>query len=398
MPPGPSVTGLVLSGGGARAAYQVGALRAIAKLLPRSNAQPFPVICGTSAGAINAALLGTNADSFRRGVARLVRWWRKICVTDVYRADFFTLARHAARLLGSLGGGGRGPRGAPTLLDNAPLARLLRAGTDLAQVQAHINSGRLHALGINATSYGTGHAVTFFEAAPTVAEWRRARRHGERCRLAVPHLMASSAIPFVFPPIRVGDDYYMDGSVRQIAPLAPALHLGATRIVALAVGQFTGQAGAAATNGTTSARQPSLGQMAGHALSSVFLDNLGADLERLHQVNRLLGNLPPGEASRRNVGASSIDVLVLYPSCDLGTLALHYADKLPRGVRYLLRGHGSTEGTGANLLSYLLFDREFARVLLKQGYDDAMARRNEIAGFLCGPSAGYVPLFPQELR
>ncbi len=178
MPPAANVTGLVLSGGGARAAYQVGALRAIAKLMPRDQRQPFPIICGTSAGAINAALLGSNADSFRRGVARLVRWWRRIVVTDVYRGDLVTLARHAVRLIGSLGGGGHGPRGAPTLLDNTPLAALLRAGIDLSRVKAHIESGHLRALGINATSYGTGHAVTFFEAAATVAEWRRARRRG----------------------------------------------------------------------------------------------------------------------------------------------------------------------------------------------------------------------------
>ena len=387
-------TGLVLSGGGARVAYQVGALRAIAKLMPKGGAQPFPVICGTSAGAINAALLASNADSFRRGVARLVRWWRDIRVTDVYRADLFTLARHAARLIGILGGGGHGPRGAPTLLDNAPLAALLRSGIDLSRVRTHIESGHLRALGINATSYGTGHAVTFFEGASDLAEWRRARRRGERCRLAREHLMASSAIPFVFPAIRIGGDYYMDGSVRQIAPLAPALHLGAKRIVVLAVGQFNGQSASAAA----ARHHPSLGQIAGHALSSVFLDNLGADLERLHQVNRLLSLLPPDEASRGTPAASHVDVFVLSPARDLGALALRYADRLPRGVHYLLRGHGSMAGTGANLLSYLLFDREFARVLLKQGYDDAMARRHELVGFLRGAAAGYPPLSPLELR
>ena len=398
MSPPEHITGLVLSGGGARAAYQVGALRAIAKLLPRGNAQPFPVICGTSAGAINAALLGSNADSFRRGVARLLHWWRRIVVTDVYRGDLLTLARHAARLIGNLGGGGHGPRGAPTLLDNAPLARLLRSGMDLSRVASHVESGRLRALGINATSYGTGHAVTFFEAAQTVADWRRARRRGERCRLGVEHLMASTAIPFVFPAARVDSDYYMDGSVRQIAPLSPALHLGARRILVLAVGQFTGQASSPATRGMHRARHPSIGQIAGHALSSVFLDNLGADLERLYQVNRLLRVLPDREVAQPDFTATNVDVFVLFPSCDLGAFALRYADRLPRGVHYLLRGHGSTQGTGSNLLSYLLFDREFARALIKLGHDDAMARRDELAGFLGGASAGYVPLFPRELR
>lgn len=398
MPPAEHITGLVLSGGGARAAYQVGALRAIAKLMPRGNAQPFPVICGTSAGAINAALLGSNADSFRRGVARLLRWWRKIVVTDVYRGDLLTLARHAARLIGNLGGGGHGPHGAPTLLDNAPLAALLRSGMDLARIETHVASGHLRALGINATSYGTGHAVTFFEAVMGVADWRRARRRGERCKLGIEHLMASTAIPFVFPAARVGADYYMDGSVRQIAPLSPALHLGARRILVLAVGQFTGQAPPLAHHSSRRARQPSIGQIAGHALSSVFLDNLGADLERLYQVNRLLRVLPEHEVAQSDFTASNVDVFVLFPSRDLGAFALRYADRLPRGVHYLLRGHGSTQGTGSNLLSYLLFDREFARALIKLGYDDAMARRDELSGFLDGASAGYVPLFPRELR
>jgi NTE family protein len=397
MPPAENVTGLVLSGGGARAAYQVGAMRAIAKLMPRDRLQPFPVICGTSAGAINAALLGSNADSFRRGVARLMRWWRKIVVTDVYRGDLSTLARHATRLIGSLGGGGHGPRGAPTFLDNAPLAALLRAGIDLSRVEAHIESGHLRALGINATSYGTGHAVTFFEAAATVSEWRRARRRGERTRLAIEHLMASTAIPFVFPAARVGHDFFMDGSVRQIAPLSPALHLGARRILVLAVGQFTGQAALAGNHGEERARHPSIGQIAGHALSSVFLDNLGADLERLHQVNRLLALVPGGEVSQRDLAASHVDAFVLFPSRDLGAFALQFADRLPRGVHYLLRGHGSTQGTGANLLSYLLFDRQFARALMQLGHDDAMARRDELALFLDGTTPGYVPLFPREL-
>ena len=398
MPPAEHATGLVLSGGGARAAYQVGALRAIAKLLPRGNVQPFPVICGTSAGAINAALLGANGDSFRRGVARLVRWWRKIVVTDVYRGDLGTLSRHALRLIGSLGGGGHGPRSAPTLLDNSPLASLLQSGIDIGRVKQHIESGHLRALGINATSYGTGHAVTFFEASGEVAEWRRARRRGERCRLAIEHLMASTAIPFVFPAARVDSDFYMDGSVRQIAPLSPPLHLGARRIIVLAVGQFTGQSATGTPPLPDRAHQPSLGQIAGHALSSVFLDNLGADLERLYQVNRLLRLQQPSESAQGVPAASNIDVFVLFPSRDLGAFALRYADRLPRGVHYLLRGQGSTQGTGANLLSYLLFDREFARALMKLGHDDAMARREELVGFLDGASPGYLPLFPRELN
>ncbi|HVN35010.1 MAG TPA: patatin-like phospholipase family protein [Casimicrobiaceae bacterium] len=382
-------TGLVLPGGGARAAYQVGALRAIARVLPARAAQPFPVICGTSAGAINAAVLASNADSFRRGVARLVRWWRAIAVTDVYRADFVTLMRHGTQLLASLGGGGLGPERATSLLDNTPLRRLLATGIDAAKIHAHVDAGNLHAVAINATSYGSGHAVTFYDGAPELAPWHRVRRRGARCALDIDHVMASAAIPLVFPAVRLGDDYYMDGSVRQMAPLAPALHLGAARVVAVAIGQFTGQA-------VTSAppRYPSLGQIAGHALSSVFLDNLGADLERLYAINRIAA----AAGGRAGAEARHVDALVLAPSTDLGALAVQYAHRLPRGVRYLLRGLGSTHGTGSNLLSYLLFDREYCRALMRVGYADAMARREEIVAFLADGAARLVPLLPAEWR
>ena len=385
----PAETGLVLPGGGARAAYQVGALRAIAEVLPKRAVHPFPVICGTSAGAINAAVLGTNADSFRRGVAHLLRWWRAITVTDVYRAALVTLTHHGVQLLASLGGGGLGPERATSLLDNAPLRRLLHAGIDTTRIHTHIDGGNLHAVAINATSYGSGHAVTFYDAAPQLAPRNRVRRRGERCRLDIDHVMASAAIPLVFPAVRVGDDYYMDGSVRQIAPLAPALHLGAARVLVIAVGQFTGQSMTPAAP-----RYPSLGQIAGHALSSVFLDNLGADLERLYAINRLAA----AAESNGHVDARHIDVLVLAPSSDLGALAVRYAHRLPRGVHYLLRGLGSTRGTGSNLLSYLLFDREYCRALIRLGYADAMARREEIVAFLADGAVRFVPLFPPEWR
>jgi NTE family protein len=389
MPSVRAETGLVLPGGGARAAYQVGALRAIARVLGKRAAHPFPVICGTSAGAINAAVLGAHAESFRRGVCGLLRWWRSIRVTDVYRADLATITRHGAQLLASLGGGGLGPERATSLLDNAPLRQLLSAGIDMSKIAAHIAAGHLHAVAINATSYGTGHAVTFYDAAPELPPWHRVRRRGERCRLDIEHVMASSAIPLVFPAVRIGADYYMDGSVRQIAPLAPALHLGAARVLVIAIGQFSGQSVAQATP-----RYPSLGQIAGHALSSVFLDNLAADLERLHAINRLAAIAHAGGGT----DVRHVDVLVLAPSHDLGALALRYAHRLPRAVRYLLRGLGSTRGTGANLLSYLLFDREYCRALMRMGFDDAMARRDEIVGFLAESSVNFIPLFPPEWR
>jgi NTE family protein len=394
MPLANHETAIILSGGGARAAYQVGALRAIAHILDGRMRIPFPVICGTSAGAINATMLAVNADDFRRGVARLTRWWRRVTVEDIYRADLVTLARHGARFLASALTGSSAPPKVASMFDNAPLTRLLVNEIDFSRLDDQIAQGNLHALSINATSYTSGHAVSFYQGANAIQPWQRLRRRGQPARLALPHLMASTAIPFVFPAGRIDDDFYMDGSVRQIAPLSPALHLGAKRIVVLAVGQFSGQRNEAAKAAT---QYPSFAQVAGHALSSVFLDNLGADLERVTQFNRLLDLVPEQPPERHGLRVKHIDAFVLSPSHDLASLALQFVDTLPGGVRMVLRGFGSTQGTGANLTSYLLFDRGFCRALLDMGYTDAMARRDELEAFLAGESVNYSPLPPREL-
>ena len=385
---------VLLPGGGARAAYQVGVLRAVARILGPSSRQPFSIICGTSAGAINAATLAVHADSFRRGVARLLRWWHRVRVTDVYRADLASVSLYGMRWLASVLVGAGGPRRAAAMLDNAPLRATLGADLDLERVAQHVRAGALRALSINATSYTTGQAVSFFQGSPAILPWQRTRRRGEAAAIGIDHLLASAAIPFVFPAARIGADFFADGSVRQIAPLSPPLHLGARRILVVAVGQFTGQ--------TPTARQreapsyPSFAQTAGHALASIFLDNLGADLERMQRMNHVL-SLVPEATQRKHLEVAHVDAMVITPSRDLGALAVPYAPDLPAGVRYLLHGLGSTEGTGAALLSYLLFDRRYTHALLELGYRDAMARRDEIAAFLARDGVRYQPLFPPEL-
>jgi NTE family protein len=393
MPTGEPQTAIILSGGGARAAYQVGALRAISHLMGRRARMPFRVICGTSAGAINAALLAINADDFRRGVARLTRWWRRVTVDDIYRGDLGTLARHSAKFLASVLTGRSGPPRVASMFDNAPLTDLLARELDFSRLDVRVADGNLHALSINATSYTTGHAVSFFQGAPSLRSWHRLRRRGQPAQLSTDHLMASTAIPFVFPAGHIDEDYFMDGSVRMIAPLAPALHLGATRIVVLAVGQFAGQ-----RQITWPAPYPSFAQVAGHALSSVFLDNMGADIERLNQYNRMIERMPVDAREMNGQTVRHVDALVLAPSQDVAAMALRHVDSLPASVRAILRGFGSTQGTGANLTSYLLFDRGFCRALLALGYADAMARRAELEAFLVGDATSFLPLPPRELE
>jgi NTE family protein len=385
---------ILLPGGGARAAYQVGVLHALARILGRDNKQPFRIICGTSAGAINAATLAVHADDFRRGVARLLSWWAALEVGMIYHADLASVAMHGMRWFASVLIGVGGPKRAASMLDNTPLRSLLQRGLDLGQVAAQVQSGALRALAINATSYTTGHAVTFYQGSPAIAPWRRTRRRGEPTTITTDHLLASTAIPFVFPGERLGEDFFADGSVRQITPLSPALHLGARRILAVAVGQFTGQVRPTTPNAAP--RYPSFAQVAGHALSSIFLDNLGADLERLQRLNHVL-YLVPEARQQHHPEIAHIDALVLCPSQDLGALAVPFAGHLPRGVRYLLHGLGSTEGTGASLLSYLLFEQCYIRALLELGLRDTLARRDEIEAFLAPDGPRFDPLFPAEL-
>jgi NTE family protein len=383
-------TAIVLGGGGARAAYQVGALRAIARIHGKRGPLPFSVVCGTSAGAINAVALAQHADDFRCGVARLVRWWRRVSVHEVYRADFASLSRHSAQFLASVLTGTRPPPGVASLLDNSPLAGLVGHEFHFDRIEGHIERGDLRALSINATSYTTGHAVSFFQGNSALQGWQRTRRRGLPARLSPSHLLASSAIPFVFPAGQIDDDYYMDGSVRQLAPLSAPLNLGARRILVIAVGQFSGQR---PLPGAGPPMYPSFAQAAGHALSTIFLDNLAADVERMMQVNQLVDLIPPDDLAASRMSVGHVDALVLAPSKDIGALALAHAERLPSAVRTLLRALGSTQGTGANLTSYLLFDRGFCRALLSLGYADTIARREEVAAFLAGTS-NRTPLLP----
>jgi NTE family protein len=370
-------TGLILTGGGARAAYQVGVLKAIGELLPDKQANPFPIICGTSAGAINAASLACFARDFSQAIRYLTEVWENFHAHHVYRSDALGIARTGAHWLGALMAGWVVRTAPKSLLDNAPLAALLKRNLDLGQIGLALEAGALQALCITASGYGSGQSVNFYQCRGDIAPWARSQRVACRCDITYAHLLASSAIPFIFPAVKVNREYFGDGSMRQLAPISPAIHLGASRVLVIGAGRISEPN--ERVQGTS---YPSLAQIAGHALSSIFLDSLNVDIERVQRVNRTISLLPEDRQQASDFALRPVDVLVIAPSERLDSIAARHVKRLPWAVRGLLRGIGAMNRKGSALASYLLFEPEYTRALIDLGYQDTMRRADEVQRFL----------------
>lgn len=361
----------MLSGGGARGAYQVGVLKAISELLPANAPVPFSILSGTSAGAIIAALVATHAAHFREGVDSIERFWRNFQVEEVFRADTRTMLRSGLHLLLALLSGGYLVRPPRSLFDNSPLRDTLERHVNFARIAQALDAGYLDALAINASAYQSALSVAFYECRRSTPPWQHAWRRGQPTELGLDHLMASAAVPFLFPAVHMEGEYFGDGAMRQVSPLSPAIQLGADRLLIIGVRP---PGGADLMPASHRASAPSFGQLLGFMLDTLFMDGMQSDLERLQQENRLLAATGAGSAD----DARYVEALAITPREDFGCIAERHVADAPRSLRVLLRTMGASNVGGRTLLSYLLFEGSYTRELMALGYADAMLRRDEL--------------------
>ncbi len=371
------LTAVVLTGGGARGAYQAGVLAGIADQARCEVC--FPIVTGVSAGGINAAALAASRAGFAAATGELQQAWLELSTENVFRSNFRTLAWSAMRWMAKIGSGGALPTDLRGLLDTRPLRAYLSSAIDFDGIGNNIAAGRLHALALSMTEYSTGSTVTAIEATEGVRDWQRVRRLSERARITVDHVMASAALPVVFPAIQLGSEFYGDGSVRQSAPLSPAVHLGADRILAISVRYELGPHERVQPQ---TVGYPPPAQILGMILHGVFIDALEDDAERLQRINRTLQALPAGAEPHDRL--RPIEILLLRPSQDLGKLSAGLVDALPRPLRLLARGLGASRTTTPDFLSYLLFERPYIERLMELGFEDARAQWDRIEPFLAG--------------
>lgn len=370
---------LILSGGGARAAYQVGVLSAMGKMLPKNTPLPFPILCGTSAGALNATMLASYADSFSRAASTLAFVWRHLTPDQIYTAGRWPVASSLTKTLLSLFHM-HNRDSSIALMNNDPLRELLNNHLDFSRINNAIEKGRLQALAITAMSYSTGESTTFFQGKSNIKEWQGNRRKGVAADLGVDHLLASSAIPMIFPAYKIQEHYYGDGAIRQKSAIYPALKLGANKLFIIGVSGNRTPRRWPVQDEITESSAPSMAQILGQLLNSAFIDNLEDDIHQLEIMNNLIRDLPKEkQAKHQNLPT---ETLIISPSEELNEIAHHYIGTLPKNIRVLLKAAGgSTSEKISSAASYLLFTPEYCRALIELGHKDAMWEKDRIMAF-----------------
>jgi NTE family protein len=373
---------LILPGAGARGAYQVGVLKGIATMLPENAPNPFAVISGTSAGAINAAVLASRAARFRVAVAEMEHVWSNFEAAQVYRTDTWTMIKTSlnwlrAIVLGGLGGSGR--RNPRSLLDSSPLGELLTEKIKFSHIERSINRGHLEALAITVSAYSSARSVTFYQGLENLKPWARVRRIGRPAKITMEHLLASAAVPFVFSPVRIGSEFYGDGAMRHRAPLSSAIHLGAERMLVIGVRDEQPDP---EPKEATPAEMPTFALLAGYMLDTLFMDGLYADLEQATRLNVIMEQLDGKTLEGPVAGLRPVSTLIIVPKEDIRQVTERHVDELPRAVRLLLGGLGAMDKAGLQLISYLLFESGFTRELIEMGFRDAMEMEADLRAFL----------------
>ncbi|POZ62707.1 patatin-like phospholipase family protein [Chromobacterium alticapitis] len=374
----PSRIGLVLSGGGARAAYQVGVLLGISRLLPDPERNPFPIICGTSAGAINAVALASGAGNYTLAVSALAKVWKQLHISDIYDASTLYFVKTFLHFGFSLLSGGHVLRNPQSFLDNAPLRGLLGRIMNFDGVGRALDAGALQALALTASCYTTGMSVTFFQGGEEMDEWARYQRLGVRERIGLDHVLATSAIPLIFPSVKIGEKFYCDGAVRQLSPLSPALHLGAEKL--FVVGLASQRPDMIERRNIGSYPMPA--QVFGHLLNSVFIDSMAVDMERLQRVNRTIALLQEHEDLACQTQLKKVEIFQLNPSKSLEGIVYRHTSLFPPILRFIMKGTGGTRQRGTALATYLLFEPGYCRELIALGYHDTLQHKHEIRAFL----------------
>lgn len=372
--------GLVLTGGGARAAYQVGVIQALAEMT-QSKESPFNVITGVSAGAINGAYMMSRADDFKIGAQGLWDLWMNLHSERIYRTDAGAMANLGTKWLRTVGMGSMfAQKKANHLLNTEPLRELLQQELQLDRLPHFFKAGILRGVAFSATNYWTGTAISFYDGSDEIKPWVRSTRIGRRSPLTVEHVMASSAIPVFFPPVSLENGQYGDGCVRLTSPLSPAIHLGSDRVIAVGIRYYRSLEQTEQMNLNTKRDELTIAEIGGVLLNAVFLDSLETDIERMERINKTLDLIP---ADKRGDGMlKKIPVLALRPSQDLGQMAKGTLHEFPTLIRFLLRGVGAKEDKGWDLLSYLAFEKAYTQQLLDLGYDDTIRKKDEILKFL----------------